>query len=277
MLRLVTNSLAVISLACLLVCVATPVSQAAEKGFRLLELDGYRVKWGDQELGTVASVSYAFTRKKLRFDEALNCSDMSPIDALTDQALPLETIAREASAAFRVWERAAGLTFHEVSDIGQADIVIGAQGQPRGRAYANVTNTDDQQDGVRGIEKALICVNPAHDWKVGFDGNEDVYDLRYTLVHEIGHAIGLDHPGRTGQVMAFRYSEAFDDLQEGDLRGVRLLYGLSEADGSLAFGADGAESNDKVFSFNSDVVIPQIGSRVSAVPSFAKFLGIGEE
>jgi hypothetical protein len=62
-------------------------------------------------------------------------------------------------------------------------------------------------------------------WKVGFDGNLDVYDLRYTLEHEIGHAIGLDHPSPSGQLMSYRYDEGQSGLQSGDIKGAALLYG----------------------------------------------------
>jgi hypothetical protein len=55
-----------------------------------------------------------------------------------------------------------------------------------------------------------------------------VYDLRYTLTHEIGHAIGLDHPGTTSQVMSYRYEERFATLQPGDIRGAAALYGASK-------------------------------------------------
>lgn len=44
-----------------------------------------------------------------------------------------------------------------------------------------------------------MCLNPDHQWQVGFDGDEDVYDIRYT--------------------------EDFETLQPGDLLGVRLVYG----------------------------------------------------
>lgn len=142
----------------------------------------------------------------------------------------METLVREAAAAFRVWERAAGLSFHKVDDARDADIVLGAQGQPRGRAFANVAYAPESQEGVRAIEQSLVCLNPDHKWKVGFNGDKNVYDIRYTLIHEIGHAIGLDHPGPSGQVMAFRYTEAFADLQPGDLRGVQLLYGRAADD-----------------------------------------------
>ncbi len=211
--------------ACLLTTAFAMLAHASEDGYRLLELDGYKVKWGDRRLGMGASVSYAFAREPLRFEGAQNCRDLVPFEALSGEHLAMEMLARETAAAFRVWERAAGLLFHEVENVREADIVLGAQRYPRGRAFANVSYAPESEEGVRTIEQALVCLNPNHKWKVGFDGDENTYDIRYTLIHEIGHAIGLDHPGASGQVMAFRYTEAFDDLQPGDLRGVRLLYG----------------------------------------------------
>lgn len=200
-----------------------------EADYRLLELDGHKVKWGEQELGAGATVTYAVAAASLRFDDARNCQQIRPMEALTGEDLPMSTVARETEAAFQVWERVADLTFHQVDDAEQADIVIGAQGQPRGRAYANVSYAPAATEGIRPIDQALVCLNPEHAWKVGFGGDDDAYDIGYTLIHEIGHTIGLDHPGPSGQVMAFRYTEAFDELQPGDLRGVRRLYGRGGA------------------------------------------------
>ena len=70
-----------------------------------------------------------------------------------------------------------------------------------------------------------MCLDPNHAWTIGFDGDTSTYDLRYTLMHEIGHTIGLDHPGPSGQVMGFKYHEEFDRLQAGDQRGALRLYG----------------------------------------------------
>ncbi len=242
-------------LAGLLIFALTLPVHAGENGYRLLELDGHKVKWGDRQLGVGASISYAFALESLRFNDARNCGDIEPIVALSGENLLLETLEREAAAAFRVWEHAAGLSFHQVSDTRNADIVLGAQGRPRGRAFANVSYAPGPEQGVRTIQQALVCLNPDHEWKVGFDGNEEIYDFRYTLIHEIGHAIGLDHPGRSGQVMAFRYTEALDELQPGDLRGIQRLYGPAD-DGTLANGFD-----------NLAAVITGVGD----------FLGIGEE
>jgi hypothetical protein len=78
---------------------------------------------------------------------------------------------------------------------------------------------------VKPITQALVCLNPAKPWKVGFDGDLKTYDVRYTLAHEIGHAIGLDHPEPGGQLMSARYGEQFRTLQDGDVRGAIQLYG----------------------------------------------------
>lgn len=213
-----------------LVPLVTPLPViASETEFRLLELDGHKVKWGDRRLGVGARISYAFATEALQFADVYNCGEILPIDVLARENLSAELLSSETAAAFRVWERAANLSFYQVSDVRDADIVLGAQGLPEGRAFANVSYAPESADGVRAIKQALVCLNPEHKWKVGFDGDEDVYDIRYTLIHEIGHAIGLDHPGRSGQVMAYRYTEAFADLQPGDLHGVRQLYGPADS------------------------------------------------
>lgn len=200
---------------------------ASDGGYLLLELDGYKVKWGEQRLGESARVSYAFANENMQFDDARNCGDLAPVETLFGENLTMEALVRETAAAFQVWQRAAGLSFHQIDDVRDADIILGVQSQPRGRAFANVSYTAEPRNGIRSIKKALVCLNPDHKWKVGFDGNENIYDIRYTLIHEIGHAIGLDHPGPSGQVMGFRYTETFSDLQPGDLRGVQQLYGFA--------------------------------------------------
>jgi len=205
---------------------ANPAPGSNAHEFRLLQLDERPVKWGEALLGTGAVVSYAFVDAPQHFADARNCGRLLPVaDLATRHSLAVASIREEAATAFRVWEQAANITFVAIEDGGQADILIGAQGYPIGRAWANVEYQPDSSNPVRSIDQALICLNPAMPWKIGFDGDIDVYDIRYTLVHEIGHAIGLDHPGRVGQVMSFHYDEQHNELQPGDLEGVRLLYG----------------------------------------------------
>lgn len=200
-------------------------SPPALLGFRLLDLDGNLVHWGEPGQGTV-HVTYGFVRGPVQYRDARNCRTMAPLEAMLSRSgVGIEQFRGEVRAAFLMWERVANIRFREIDDPARAGIVIGAQGEPLGHAFADVKY--EAGDGPwRQIERSLICLNPAKRWKIGFDGNLKVYDLRYTLAHEIGHAIGLDHPEPAGQIMSARYEERFRTLQAGDVRGAVQLYGL---------------------------------------------------
>jgi predicted Zn-dependent protease len=242
-----TARTAVRAICCALVCSlgAGTVGATAKSGgeYRLLKLDGYFVKWGGSTLGAGAHVSYAFVQEATTFPGARNCGELVPLDALTTRhGISQESLQEETEAAFQVWEAAANITFVRSDDPARADILIGAQARPLGRAFANIMYHAGSNDGVKIIDQALVCLNPHHRWKIGFDGDLNVYDLRYTLVHEIGHAIGLDHPGPSGQVMSFRYDELHTELQSGDFQGAQSLYG-SSVSGLVAGGERPRETN----------------------------------
>lgn len=208
--------------------IAEPLSAAAGKAgmFRIIELKGSKVKWGSPTMGTGTSVTYAFATAPATFSEARNCRAMAPMDGLLETSgIDKSQYEAEAAKAFEAWSSVADIEFRQVSDPAAADILIGAQVKPVGRAFTNVSYTRAAAKAISPLEKSLICLNPEQPWKVGFDGDLNVYDLRYTLVHEIGHAIGLDHPGSDSAVMSYRYEERFATLQPGDIRGVVALYG----------------------------------------------------
>ena len=193
--------------------------------FRLLDFDGIFVRWGGTEAQTV-TVTYAFVERPVEFEDARNCAAMVPIDGLLEKSdLDAGTFHREVAAAFRMWEQVADIRFVPAAPGTKPGILIGAQRDPIAFAFADVAYAKAGPPALRAIERSLICLNPVKRWKIGFDGNLAVYDLRYTIAHEIGHAIGLDHPEPHGQLMSRRYQEGFRTPQPGDVSGIVRIYG----------------------------------------------------
>ncbi len=211
---------------------AGAVKAGGNAGFRLLTLDGAAVKWAN-DVGTTPTVTYAIVRDSNRFPHARNCRGVqSPDSLLSASGIERHSFDQEVRAAFDMWEQVTDINFKEIDDVDAAGILIGAQSEPQGHAFANVDyKLGDGQ--FRQIDKSLICLNPNKKWKVGFGGSLAVYDLRYTIAHEIGHAIGLDHPDSSGQLMSFAYTERFRGLRDGDVEGVIRIYGSRTPSRSL--------------------------------------------
>jgi hypothetical protein len=200
--------------------------------FRVLRLEGHGVRWRQPANGAELVISYRVVAEPQEFPGARNCRRMTaPDELLAASGLSRTELRQEMAAAFAMWEAAAGLSFREAGEGETADISIGAQVDPEGWAFADVFYDAASPERVKPISQALVCLNPLRRWKVGFDGDLKVYDLRYTLAHEIGHAIGLDHPSGAGQIMGYRYEERFRALQPGDVKGAVTLYGLRPGPG----------------------------------------------
>ena len=162
----------------------------------------------------------------MAFADARNCPVITaPNTILAKNGIDREAFDRELAAAFAAWSTVANIDFIRVAPA-NADIVVGAQGIHIGYAFTNVNYVSPPEvNAPAALSRSVICLNPEQSFKVGFDGNLQIYDLRYVLTHEIGHAIGLDHPGRIGELMDFRYQEAFRVPQAGDIAGAVALYG----------------------------------------------------
>jgi hypothetical protein len=194
-------------------------------GYRLLQLDERPVKWGQQHLGAGAAITYALITEAMAFNDARNCKNMAPVDQLLERS-GVDPAAFDIAlgAALSMWQGAANVVFKRSENVETADILIGVDADGRGWAHADVL-PDPGPGLVGGIARGLVCLSAERSWKVGFGGNPSAQDLRYTLAHEIGHVIGLNHPSPDGQVMSFNYGEAFAELQRGDIEGVLVLYG----------------------------------------------------
>lgn len=226
-------------------------ASAGQGDFALLRLGGQLVKWGEPRLGTGATVTYALAGSRMEFPGARNCETVQPLaPSLTASGIDPNGFRAELTAAFQAWSAVADIHFTEAAETSGADIIIGAEASPTGWAFTNVRQELRPEEQVGGAVRALgrlpatssapaprgrqdvspilqslICLNPVKRWKIGFDGNLSVYDLRYTLMHEIGHAIGLDHPDTAQELMSFRYAESGRNLRPGDVQGAVALYG----------------------------------------------------
>lgn len=192
--------------------------------YRLLRLDGVRLKWDAPVPGTPARVSYGFVTERAAFPDAINCRDLAPLDQTSpvwgEGAARLREIVAQA---FAMWSRVAAIVFRPAATGETPDILIGAEGTPSKIAFTNVWHTyPAPAAAMASLDRATICLNPKAGW--GAPG-PDGLDVRTVLAHEIGHAIGLDHPGATGALMGYSNQGGLAGLMPGDIAGAVALYG----------------------------------------------------
>jgi hypothetical protein len=203
--------------------------QAPAADFRLLELDRTFIKWGTPRFAAGATVSYAILKGDRRDPGAINCKSMTGVDGLLGRAgLDMATFGERLKSALLMWHAAADIAFVPAASAETADIVIGAQAVPRGIAYTNIQHKRVPGSRFARLGQATICLNPMVAWRAGGrgDGKTATYELRRVLAHELGHAVGLDHPGPRGELMAYSYQDNLDALTDGDIAGIVRLYGV---------------------------------------------------
>src|SRR5437016_4802236 len=70
-----------------------------------------------------------------------------------------------------------------------------------------------------GTNPGDVTFNTGQTWNVGSN-----YDLFTVAMHEIGHALGLDHSTALGAVMAAAYGGVQKGLSSDDIAGIRNIY-----------------------------------------------------
>lgn len=198
-----------------------------DESWRPLVISGEALEWQRGPGNAGLELTYAFAVSRTTTGRTVNCGTLEPL-SLKDaggREISRERIAQAVSDAFSRWSAVSSLKFRMMPDPAEADIVIGAQPGAQGSAFTDVVPGEPIDALRRSIHRATICLDPGRAWKIGFDGDLATYDLTHVVTHEIGHALGLDHPGARGAVMAFKYDESRDGLAAADVLGIRALYG----------------------------------------------------
>ena len=192
--------------------------------FKVLKLEGHQVRWSLPADGGPRVITYRLVTETVDFP-APAIAASSPLDGCWRPRACRRRTARRTAAAFAMWEAAANIIFNEAPEGAPADILIGAQAEPDGWAFADVFYDAASPEAVKPISQALVCLNPGRRWKVGFDG-----DLKPTTCAIPWHTRSATPSASTipiggSQIMRYRYEERFRALQPGDIHGAALLYG----------------------------------------------------
>jgi hypothetical protein len=175
-------------------------------------------KWGSPIRGTGASITWSVMGAGLGTDRGLT---VDPYDILPGGYVSV------IASAFLAWTAIADLTFTQSTDPGVGWREAGASAVDIRIGF----RPSDGPSGNLGFGYYPLLGNGAGAGDIFIDsddswnlGSGPGFSLKRIMVHEIGHAIGLEHSG-SGTAMGPFYSAAYEQPQPDDIAGAQHLYG----------------------------------------------------
>ena len=166
-------------------CIASSAQDAAQlesadgaETFKAIRMDGNLVRWQGPAGGGRPEITYGVLTGPRAFTSALSCRAMTGLHGLlAASGIANSIFENELAAAFAMWEAVADLTFRKAAPDEPANILIGAQVDPEGWAFANLSYDAASPLPIKPISRALICLNSERPWKVGFGGNPGACEI----------------------------------------------------------------------------------------------------
>jgi len=144
------------------------------------------------------------------------------LESTTDDVTEAEVLFSIARAA-GAWDRWSGLTMRH--DCADPDITLSFTEAPDtfGSPYGVLAHAWFPESGV-------VEFDDAEDWAVDYQPwTSQPIDLETVGLHELGHALGIDHSAETEAVMYPYYGASRRSLDQDDIDGVQSLYGAVQS------------------------------------------------
>lgn len=188
------------------------------------------IKWGSSTPGTTGGqVTWSF---------ASLAGAIYNFDATISEAA-FQALIR---AAFEAWEDIANIDFVEVADSANSDIrlgwdfIDGMNGTVGEAAYSYFISPT----GFDTFDFAEIRFDTSEIWSTDPNYVGSAVNFFAVALHEIGHALGLDHSTNPDTIMYFQ-TNATVDLTSFDIAGAQAIYGAAIGGGGL-IGTAGADN-----------------------------------
>jgi hypothetical protein len=156
-------------------------------------------------------------------------------DTPSNLGLDRATIKATIEKALAVWAKVADVVFTETSRPGQAKSLdfdfraIDGRGGTLAQAYF-------PSDANRSTIAGDVQFDSSEPWEIGNARGSAAFDLVWVAVHEIGHALGLEHSHTADSVMAASVSasQSFTALTASDVDAALRVYAPSKSGASVA-------------------------------------------